>query len=236
MWQKVWNSILILWQNRIKAKKDKIWQEYVAKISTYLPNNTASKRIKQLPTGLYEQINISTIVVGSFNVVSKSNDQESDITKMGTYLFLTFLPLTKRTTNSHSWRKHDWENTIVWKRGWTTLCTTETKINCIRRLRELAICWLCFFNPRPVHYNERSPLSLQFSQKERAPFVDGHPAPPALWVTSWELLLWYYSTGIGRESVGRGHWESNCDVAESRGLKQPALGSWQTAFHPVAPR
>jgi len=60
----------------------KTGQEYVAKISTYMPNNTASKGIKQVPRDLNEQINMPTIVVGGFNILSKSNDQEGDITKM----------------------------------------------------------------------------------------------------------------------------------------------------------
>lgn len=60
----------------------KIGQEYVAKISTYMPNNIASKGIKQVPTDLNEKTNMPTIVAGDFNTLSKSNDREGDITMM----------------------------------------------------------------------------------------------------------------------------------------------------------
>ena len=53
--------------------------------------------------------------------------------------FLTSLPLT-RTTNLYSKAWHAWENPRTQGRGGSTHCTSETKTDCIRRVREAASC------------------------------------------------------------------------------------------------
>lgn len=39
----------------------------------------------------------------------------------------------------------------------------------------------------------------------------GHLAPPSLWVTSWESLLWSHLMGVNGKSMGFDHRESDCD-------------------------
>lgn len=47
-------------------------------------------------------------------------------------------------------------------------------------------------------------------------------------------LIWYHEDLAG-ESVGLGHWESDCDGERGKGLQQTAHGSWQTEFIPAMP-
>ena len=49
--------------------------------------------------------------------------------------FLTSLPFARRTTNNYSWTRYDWENPRTLEWGWSTPCTTETKTDCVRKLR-----------------------------------------------------------------------------------------------------
>lgn len=139
--------------------------------------------------------------------------------------FLILLSLTRRI-NNYSWTGRHWENPRTREWGWSIPCTTETKTDFIRRVRVGAICWPHCPSPRPVqHHVERSPLHLWFVQGIKKA-QGGHKAPWALWVTSWEPLLWSCLMWTLEESVGLNHWESDCDGGGARGLQQPALGSW----------
>ena len=50
------------------------------------------------------------------------------------------------------------------------------------------------------------------------------------------VLHWSCPRDIVGKSERLGHRESNCNKEVGRGLKQPALGSWQTKFLPAASR
>lgn len=58
---------------------------------------------------------------------------------MATYVIPGF---TSPHQNSSSWTRHHWENPGTQEEGWSTPCTTKTKMDCIRRARWMATCWL----------------------------------------------------------------------------------------------
>ena len=63
-------------------------------------------------------------------------------------------------------------------------------------VRGAATCWPhCPSPKRTQHHTKRFPLSLQFFQWKES--TQGrHPAPPALWVTSWDSPLWSIPQGL----------------------------------------
>lgn len=77
-------------------------------------------------------------------------------------------------------------------------------------------CWAHCPSSRLAQYNgERSSLSLLFHQWEKIG-QGGYSAPPALWVTSWEPLLWSCPTGLTGEYVGLDHWDMLLWKSEER--------------------
>lgn len=82
-----------------------------------------------------------------------------------------------------------------------TPCSTDTKTDCIRRVRESSYV----LNKLPFpHARERSPWASGSSNGKREP-GGGEPLPSALWVTFQELLLWSHTirdlTVIRRERL-----------------------------------
>lgn len=46
-----------------------------------------------------------------------------------------------------------------------------------------------------------------------------HPAPPALWVILWDLLILSHPMRTARESAVLNHWDSDCGGKEGRVLQ-----------------
>lgn len=85
------------------------------------------------------------------------------------------------------------------------LCTSETKTDCLRRVREAATCWPRCPSPRPLQYHtKRSLLNLQLPHWEKKAQGE-HLAAPALCIASWEPPLQSQTIGIAELSRwGRG--------------------------------
>lgn len=79
-----------------------------------------------------------------------------------------------RTLNIYSRTRNYWDNSSTWGWGWSTLCTPETKTDCIRRVREVTPHWQLCPAPRPVQV-KKSPLSLCFLQWEQRTQGDNYP-------------------------------------------------------------
>ena len=125
--------------------------------------------------------------------------------------FLTSLSLTRRTTNNYLRTRHHWETPKHRGEAEAPPCTSDTKTDRIRRIREVATHWSHCSSPKPAqHHVARSPLSLWFLQWKTEPKEDNQ-LPPAFRVTLWEALLWSCTMRIAGESVGLNHCESDCD-------------------------
>lgn len=131
--------------------------------------------------------------------------------------------------------KIHWENPRTWEWDWSTsMHHIETKTDYIRRVRKVVPDWQYCPSPRPVQsHKERSPLSLYFLQWGKRP-LGNHQPPPALWVTLWETLLWFHTTGIKGESAGPSYLESMMD--KCRWLAKPAHRPWQAHFILAVPK
>lgn len=64
---------------------------------------------------------IPPIVVEVFNIFLKSNNQDSDVTKMATYVISDFAPSYKNNnlTTIHGQLTNYWDNPRTWGRGWS---------------------------------------------------------------------------------------------------------------------
>ena len=107
---------------------------------------------------------------------------------------------------------------------------TETKKDCIRRVRGVATLWWHCPSPRLEHRHiKMAPLHLWFPQLEKES-PKQTSSSPALCVTSRGAHSNLTSQGLQWECVGLDYWRSDCDEKEVQGLQQTALESWQTEF------
>ena len=113
-------------------------------------------------------------------------------------LFLTLLPLTRRTTNSYSKTRHHWENPRTQEWNESTSDPTEIKTEWIRRVREGAMHWLWPLQwvKRPRGSSQSPPAALGLFCG--SPYSDFVPL-------GLQGSLWLSATGIGLwERMGEG--------------------------------
>lgn len=135
-------------------------------------------------------------------------------------------PFTIATIN-YSWIRDYWENPRTWEQGWSTLCTTKTQACCLRGGEgNSSTHWPHCPLPSSWHSPTRRGLPETTVLPEgKSP--GWHPAPPALWVSSWESGFWFHPTGVTGDCK-LSHWES-----DGEGGGASSTGPWQITFVPA---
>lgn len=148
--------------------------------------------------------------------MTEKGSWDSDITKIRP--FLTSLPLTGRT-NNYSKIERCRENSRTWRWDWSTLCTSETKTDCMKVKEVIARWGNCSLPQASTASHGEAFLQPPVSSVGKENLGRLTIPSATLWVTLREPLLWPCTMKVARVPqalLSRGHslglplptWES----------------------------
>jgi len=150
-------------------------------------------------------------------------------------LFLTLLPLTKRT-NNYSRKRHHWENPRTQKWGWSTFLHHRDLDRRVISSYTLTTLPLTQASIAPHGQVSPEPLVSPMVKENLGGGRAGETASPSsVSHIAGAPTLWSHTMGTAGAYVLFNHCESDCDGERGRGLQQPVHSSWQTEFIHAVP-